>query len=193
MVETKIESGSIDSIQMFSKHLHVCFVTKSHTLWANSSHHSKLVVICLHDVYIVYILCTAGNVLFWQLSTATTWKYIVVTILLLNTTYFVWKKYLPQKKINYSKSAYRLLTTWICIENLFSSCYMPSVDISTIKIRSNTIQAYEKISFWGLETFPYLLKILSKIGNKKPQKKSVFLQISQRCNLDLNGFKKKNV
>ena len=71
-------------------------------------------------------------------------------------------------------SLYRLLTTWICTENLFSSCYMPSVDISTIKIRSNTIQAYEKISFWGLETFPYLLKILSKIGDKKPQKKSVY-------------------
>ena len=68
MVETKIESASIDPIQMYSKHLHVCFVTKSHTLWANSSHHSKLVVICLHDVYIVYILCTADNVLFWQLS-----------------------------------------------------------------------------------------------------------------------------
>ena len=71
-------------------------------------------------------------------------------------------------------SLYRLLTTWICTENLFSSCYMPSVDISTIKIRSNTIQAYEKISFWGLETFPYLLKILFKIGNKKPQKKVGF-------------------
>ena len=171
MVETKIESASIDPIQMYSKHLHVCFVTKSHTLWANSSHHSKLVVICLHDVYIVYILCTAGNVLFWQLSTTTTWKYIVVTILLLNTTYFVWKKYLPQKKkINYSKSAYRLLTTWICIANLFSSCYMPSVDISTIKIRSYIFFAFKqkKINFCNLNTFPYLLKIFKScpsLGN----------------------------
>ena len=98
-----------------------------------------------------------------------------------------------KKSITQSQLTYRLLTTWICIENLFSSCYMPSVDISTIKIRSNTIQAYEKISFWGLKTFPYFLKILSKIGNKKPQKTRVCLRISQRCNLDLNGFKKKNV
>ena len=127
---------------------------------------------CVHCIHTMYSRqCSVLTIVHYY---TTTWKYIVVTILLLNTTYFVWKKYLPQKKINYSKSAYRLLTTWICIENLFSSCYMPSVDISTIKIRSNTIQAYEKISFWGLETFPYLLKILSKIGNKKPQKKSVF-------------------
>ena len=121
MVETKIESASIDPIQMHSKHLHVCFVTKSHTLWANSSHHSKLVVICLHDVYIVYILCTAGNVLFWQLSTTTTWKYIVVTILLLNTTYFVWKKYLPQKKKSITQS--QLIDYWQ-LEFVLKTCFL---------------------------------------------------------------------
>ena len=73
-----------------------------------------------------------------------------------------------EKKINYSKSAYRLLTTWICIENLFSSCYMPSVDISTIKIRSNIIHTSFKYFFWGLETFFFLFKIFKScpsLGN----------------------------
>ena len=127
----------------------------------------------------VYMMCTLYTYYVQQTMfcfdncpATTTWKYIVVdTILFLNTTYFVWKKYLPQKKkINYSKSAYRLLTTWICIENLFSSCYMPSVDISTIKIRSYIFFAFKqkKINFCNLNTFPYLLKIFKScpsLGN----------------------------
>ena len=142
MVETKIESASIDPIQMHCKHLHVCFVTKSHTLWANSSHHSKLVVICLHDVYIVYILCTAGNVLFWQLSSHYHLKIHSGGHNFVSKYYILCLKEIPtkEKKINCSKSAYRLLKTWLCIENLFSSGYMPSVDICcTIKIRQEFI------------------------------------------------------
>ena len=146
MVETKIESASIDPIQMYSKHLHVCFVTKSHTLWANSSHHSKLVVICLHDVYIVYILCTADNVLFWQLSSHYHLKIHSGGHNFVSKYYILCLKEIPtkEKKINYSKSAYTLLKTWLCIENLFSSGYMPSVDICCNQNKT------EFIKFWGL-------------------------------------------
>ena len=171
---------------MYSKHLHVCFVTKSHTLWANSSHHSKLVVICLHDVYIVYILCTADNVLFWQLSSHYHLK------IHSGGHNFVSKYYIPtlferntyqRKKINYSKSAYTLLKTWLCIENLFSSGYMPSVDIccnqNNIRIHTifGLIISEKKTS--GFETFIFLFKIFKScpsLGNLQKKTSTYFLR-----------------
>ena len=144
MVETKIESARVLILYRCTASIYMSVLSQSHIPY-------ELIALIIQNLLsYVYMMCTLYTYYVQQTMfcfdncpATTTWKYIVVdTILFLNTTYFVWKKYLPttEKKINYSKSAYTLLKTWLCIENLFSSGYMPSVDICcTIKIRQEFI------------------------------------------------------
>ena len=112
MVETKIESARVLILYRCTASIYMSVLSQSHIPY-------ELIALIIQNLLsYVYMMCTLYTYYVQQTMfcfdncpATTTWKYIVVdTILFLNTTYFVWKKYLHQGKKSITQS--QLIDYW---------------------------------------------------------------------------------